>query len=134
MLFGLLFLRKKTILPYFICSIVLFFISIYLSDLDNTPFPWYYKSGIGATLFLTLGGLYQQYEQKIDRKIGKVFGIFLIFIYLGCMLYDIKYNSLQYIMMNMKFNIQGFLISILGIGVIVFICKRLPKLNVIEYI
>ena len=133
-LLCLLFLKKKTVFPYFISSILLFIFAIYLSDIDKTPFPWFYKSGIGATLFLTLGGLYQQYEQKIDKKIGVFSGILLIFIYLGCMLYDINNNSFQYAMMSMKYNIQGLLISILGIDVIVFICKQLPKLNVIEYI
>ena len=133
-LLGLLFLRKRTIIPYFICSIILFFISIYLSDIDNTPFPWYYKSGIGATFFLTLGGLYQQYEEIIDKKIGKMWGIALIAIYLFHMIYTIENDSCQYAMMSMKYNIQGLLISILGITVIVLICKQLPKLKVIEYI
>ena len=133
-LLSLLFLRKKTILPYFICSIALFFISIYLSDIDNMPFPWYYKSGIGATFFLALGGLYQQHEQKIDRRIGKLCGLALIAIYLFCMVYTIKNDSCQYAMMSMKYNIQGLLISILGITVIVLICKQLPQLKVLEYI
>ena len=132
--FSLLLLRQKTIYFYCICSIFLFISAIYLSDIDNTPFPWYYKSGIGATFFLTLGGLYQQYEQKIDRKIGTFSEVLLIFIYLGCMLYDINNNSFQYAMMSMKYNIQGLLISILGIAVIVLICKQLPKLKAIEYI
>lgn len=133
-LITLLFLRKKTILPYLICSVLLFIISIYLSNFEQEPFPWYYKSGVGATLFLTLGGLYQQYEQKLDCKINKLSGILLIGVYITCMLYDIKYNLFQTAVMSMTFNVQGFLISLIGITVLITICKHLPKLSHLEYI
>ena len=133
-LLTLLSLRKKTVLPYLISSILLFIISIYLSNIDQTPFPWYYKSGLGATLFLTLGGLYQQYEQKIDSKINIVSGILLVAAYFSCVLYDIENNSFQYATMNMKYNIQGLILSILGISVVILICKQLPKLRNLEYI
>lgn len=130
----LLFLRKKAILSYLFCSILLFIISNYLNNIDQTPFPWYYKSGLGATLFLTLGGLYQQYEQKFDCKINKLLGVILVAVYIICMLYDIKNNSFQYAIMSITFNIQGLLISFIGISVLIIICKQLPKVSYLEYI
>lgn len=133
-LLCLLFLKKKTMLPYLICSIIFFIIAIYLCNIDLTPFPWYYKSGLGATLFLTLGGLYQQYEQKIDSMINIVSCILIVAAYFLCMLYDIENKFFQYTMTNMRYNIQGLIISILGISVVILICKQLPKLRNLEYI
>lgn len=133
-LLCLLFLRKKTILPYLISTIIFFIIAIYLCNIDTTPFPWYYKSGLGATFFLTLGGLYQQFEHKINHHIGRIFSLFLIAIYLICIIYDISNSELKFIITNMKFNISGLIVSILGITSIIIVCKQLPKFKIIEYI
>lgn len=109
-------------------------VSIFLSNIDQTPFPWYYKSGLGATLFLTLGGLYQQYEQKFDHKINKLSGFLLLAVYCVCMICDIKSNLFQYAVMSMTFNIQGLLISLIGVSVLIIICKQLSTLSYLEYI
>lgn len=129
-----LFYKQKTIFPYLICSVLLFIFSIYLGNIDKNAFPWYYKTGLGITLFLTLGGLYQQYEQKLNHMVNKVSGCLLIGVYIICMMYDMKYNVFQNAAMSMRFNIQGLLMSFVGISVLIIVCKKLPKLNYLEYI
>ena len=135
LLFCLLLTRKQTIWFYLICSILMFFFSIYLSNIYQSRFPWYYKSGMGATMFLTLGGIYQLYESKVDKKIGVITGSILVVVYPICMLYGIIYNNpYQYAMMSMNFDFEGLVISLLGIAVIILICKHLPKLSILEFI
>lgn len=134
-LLCLLLSRKKTIWFYFGCSILLFMLSIYLNKIDSNPFPWYYKSGLGATLFLILGGIYQQYEKRFDKMLGKTIGFVLItIVYIGCVGYNILNNSFQYVIMSMSFNIEGLLVSLLGIIFIIFIGKILPNFKILGYI
>lgn len=66
--------------------------------------------------------------------VNKVIGCLLIGVYIVCMLYDIKYGLFLNAVMSMQFNIQGLLISFVGISVLITICKQLPKLSHLEYI
>lgn len=133
-LIALLILKKNNIWFYFICSVFLFIFALIISYIDRTPFPWFYKSGLGAILFITLGGLYQKYEYKIDNKAKSIPATLLIGLYLACMIYDIQYKEFLFILMDMTFNFQGLIISILGIVVITIICKQLPQLKLLEFI
>lgn len=133
-LLFLLFTNKKNIWFYFIVSIFLFIISIYLYDINKSPFPWFYKSGIGATLFMTLGGIYQQYEKYIDKKFSKGACYALVTIYLTCAVYTLFHNPFRYAVMSMNFNFGGLFITLLGITFIVILCKYLPNFKVLSYI
>lgn len=131
----LLFIKRESIWPYFLVSILLFATSIYLSDIDTNPFPWYYKSGMGATLFLVLGGIYQHYEEKIEKiGKGKISRLVFLLIYLCCAVYSLSHNPFHYAMISMNINIEGLLLSILGISFIVAVCKYLPNINLFTFI
>ena len=109
----LLFIRRKTVWPYFAVSLFLFGLSIFLSDIDKTPFPWYYKSGLGATLFLTLGGIYQQYEKEIEGKFNNKMYATLILLYIACVIYNLNHNVFHNVITTMSFNLGGIVVSIL---------------------
>lgn len=133
-LLCLLFIKSKNVWTYFVVSVFLFVIAIYLGQVNENPFPWYYKSGLGATLFLTLGGVYNQYESKIDGKFGRMAFCLIALLYLVCVIYNFIDPSFQYAIMSMTFNFSGLFVSVLGIIFILLICKRLPDIKILEFI
>ena len=60
-LLTLLFTQQRSVWVYLSISVGLFIFAYYLMSVDITSFPWYYKSGLAATLFMVLGGVYQKY-------------------------------------------------------------------------
>lgn len=132
-LLSLLFLRKKICL-YVTFSIFLLIGGIILKNISSSPFPWYYKSAMGAVFFMALGGVYQKYEMTIDEIIRKSKLVFLCFVYLILLLFDYKAGSAKCIVMDMDINMFGIIVSILGIISIVGIAKLLPVQKYVAYI
>ncbi len=105
-------------------SAVLWCLGWYLFGIDTDPFPWNYKKGMIATLFMAVGGLYQKYESEIDKAIGLYGYVAVSVIYIIIMLiYGIRDSIL----------ING-IISILGIAFITGLCKLLPPVNILGFI
>ena len=70
-IFILLVTRLKKIHYYLLLGVAITMIGKYLQDsnyliLENKYLPWFYKSGMIATIFLVIGGLFQKYEKKFD--------------------------------------------------------------------
>ena len=70
-IFILLLTRLKKIHYYLLLGVAIAMIGKYLQDtnyliLENKYLPWFYKSGMIATIFLVIGGLFQKYEKKFD--------------------------------------------------------------------
>ncbi len=130
-LIFLLLFKTKNIFFYLSISAVLFFLGCILSKVDPTPFPWYYKSGMGATLLMSIGGLYQKYEQKINKIIGLYGYIAICIIYIIVMYMD--FNK-QFSLMSMNINIYGFITIFLGIMFILGISKLIPQNRILNYI
>lgn len=133
-LLTLMLTRIKNIWFYFAASVGLFVIALIVRNFDMTPFPWYYKSGMAATLFMTLGGLYGKYEDVVDKVIGKIGLLLMGIVYVAIMLFVAKTYDLRCGMLSVNVNAAGFAVSLLGIALIVGISKFLPDNNFLNYI
>lgn len=75
--------KKKTILFYLIITFIIFITIQTTNDFTPKParyyFPWYYRTGLIYMFIITMGGVYQAYEKKIEHFINKG-GIFLAII------------------------------------------------------
>lgn len=72
----LLLIRIKDFVFFFICAIIIWSIGTYLKQnslyiFGYAYFPWYYSRGMIAVLYLTMGGLYWKYEDRINSYIGE---------------------------------------------------------------
>lgn len=73
-IFIFLLSRLRRIRYYVLSGAAIAIFGKYLQDnnfliLGNTYMPWFYKSGMIATIFLVLGGLFFKYEKKLDDLI-----------------------------------------------------------------
>ena len=133
-LLTLFLLNNRNIWFYFIVSAGLFAFAYWLSRVDITPFPWYYKSGLAATLFLTLGGVYQRYELAIDKFVGKIGYVVVFIVYCVCMIWDFNTHSMRFGLMSVNINLLGFVVALLGIVMLVGVCKKLNSIKIVNYI
>lgn len=130
--------RQRNILFYVAVSIVLSMLAILIKDsgftiLSSETIPWFYKSGMIATLFLSLGGLYNHYEYKIDKFVGKYYVV--LSIALGYIIMKLLFSDLIRIsLFHTSISILGLLIALASIYVIVFITKRLRSFPVVNYL
>ena len=86
--------KRKSILFYLIITSIIFIIIQTTNDFTPKParsyFPWYYRTGLIYTFIITLGGVYQAYEEKIEHVINKggfyiaIAVTILTYIYLYC--------------------------------------------------
>lgn len=93
--------------------------------LGNEHLPWFYKSGIIACAFLSLGGFYRVYEMIFDKFKG-VFPVIFLLIAINVDL-DRELMSTW-----AGINLRGFIISVISIFALIDLCKQLPKF--IQYI
>jgi len=100
----------------------------------NPNFPWFWKSALAAVFYLTLGGLYGKYEDVVDTKIGleNWWVIILLVLAYSCYcLFDFRvYNGG---LDSDPITIGSALLSIIGILVIVSVCKKLRSSKFSDY-
>lgn len=135
LLLLMLLTRIRTIWFYVGCSVILAIAGMLIERsgfgvLDYDPtFPWKYKQGMVCLIYLAAGGLYQRYVG--DRPMPAWLFIGLTCIYVaGCIWLPIGDMSVYYCSVQPS----GFAWSILGIVVLVELCRRLPKLKLITFV
>lgn len=130
--------RQKNIYFYIAISIVLSILAVIINDsgftvLSSKTIPWFYKSGMIATLFLSLGGLYNLYEYNIDKVIGKYFIVFVIaLVYTAIMIFP--FTTIKISLFHASISIQGLLMALTSIYVIIFISKKLKSIALINHL
>ena len=130
--------RIRSIWFYFIASCVMCalgqcIVSCDFSLLEQYPsFPWQYKNGMYAILFLAFGGVYWKFENLINRVINKYVFIGMTVLYV--ILLIIYPSHFKVLVSMLDVNIAGMFISILATLSLIELCKRLPKSNVLNYI
>ena len=130
--------RIRSIWFYFIASCVMYalgqiIVSCDFSLLEQFPsFPWQYKHGMYAMIFLAFGGVYWKVENLINRVINKYVFIGMIVLYV--ILLIIYPSHFKVLVSLLDVNIAGLFISILATISLIELCKRLPKSNVLNYI
>ena len=92
---------------------------------DSTTFPWYYKAGMHAVLFMSIGGLYWKYENKFSNFV-KLYKWVLFISVIFYILVAFKFNNyLEYNISSGKLNIPGFICAIIASTVIIYISKHI---------
>lgn len=139
LIFFVLLARVKSIWSFLLFGITTFIISLLFVRYEvyffnNASAPWYYKSGLVATLFLAFGGLYWKYEDVIDGLVKKypiLIGL-LVVIYTTITLCfsDILDTSITDGTMNML----GLLMMLVSTYIVIYICKLLPNNSYVAYI
>ena len=130
--------RIRSIWFYFIASCVMFalgqiIVSCDFSLLEQYPsFPWQYKHGMYAIIFLALGGVYWKFENLINIVINKYVFIGMIVLYVILLIIYPRHFKVLVSMLDV--NIAGIFISILATVSLIELCKRLPNSNVLKYI
>lgn len=133
-LLTLFLFNNRNIWFSFFISLGLFIFAYWLSRIDTTPFPWYYKSGLAATLFLSFGGIYWKYELLIDKLIGNIGYILIVVIYWVLMIWDFDSHFIDSYLISVNFNFLGIITALLGIVMLVGVCKKLNSIKIINYI
>lgn len=125
----------KNIYSIFGITLCCFISAFYLTKIDPTPFPWYYKSGLIASLFLTLGGIFYKNYDKLKKYISIplliVSGVISIFMHF----YTSKEGIYNNIMSAQYENIPlGLFNNLIGIIFMIQLCHYLPLIKWVEYI
>lgn len=129
--------RIKNIWFYFICASGMAAVAYVLakngvSIMGSLSSPWYYKGGMVASLILVSGGLYWKYEECIRKTISGRNGILTMcfLVVLIVLLYRYSEFSVQ----NGKMNVVGYIVVVSSIGIVISVCRYLPKLAIIDYL
>lgn len=139
-LFLMLCFRFKIVWLYWFIGLCIALFGRYLqlknlSMLGDPYLPWFYKSGLVAVVFLVAGGVYSLYEDYIDNRLNKlsklVLTIFLVTLYIG--LYSFFSKSILFSVI-FGLDLGGFLISLLSIIALIYVCKYLRSFSLVRYV
>lgn len=133
-------LRFKKVWSYWIVGICIALFGRYLQMNDfsllNDPYlPWFYKSGIVAVAFLVTGGVYSQYEARIDGRFNGFSKLLLtlILIVSYVSLYSYYSNSIKFSVI-FGMDLGGYFISLLSIFALIYLCKFLKAVSFVRYV
>ena len=135
----LLLTRKTSVFFYVITGVIAAFIGYmaFKSDIaimGDSNFPWFWKAATSAVFYMSLGGLYGRYEDVIDKilKINKwPYFVLLVLLYSCYCIFDFRaYNGGNY---SCAITIQSAVLSVVGIMILIAICKKLPSTRFTEY-
>lgn len=128
-----IFIGIKSLKSLLYIVIILIPLIFLLKHIDTSPFPWYYKSGLGGVIFMILGGLVYKYFDSIINILKRfkylIFCVFLIMSFL-----QNKYYYGEYVLMSVRFNIYGSIYTCLGIMLIILISMRIPSIHFLQTI
>lgn len=138
LIFVMLLSRKKSIWFYLGVGVILYLIGHFLvseeySLFDAYPaFPWMYKHGLYAIVFLVIGGVYWYIEEKINKYMTKTLLIILIGVYVISLL---AFPSFFHVLVSkLDINVPGILLSVLATVILIELCKLLPSMRLLNYI
>lgn len=138
LIFVMLLSRKKSIWFYLGVGVILYLIGHSLvseeySLFDAYPaFPWMYKHGLYAIVFLVIGGVYWYIEEKINKYMTKTLLIILIGVYVISLL---AFPSFFHVLVSkLDINVPGILLSVLATVILIELCKLLPSMRLLNYI
>lgn len=132
----LVYFFKNKLHLMLIISIFTMFTGFYLASFHPSPFPWYYKSGLVALFFLTLGGVFRQYYEKFKRFISIRNLIISGTLFIAVMLINYYTIHSQQAIMSVTYdNIPlGLFNNLLAIFFMIQLSHFLPVIKWLEYI
>lgn len=134
----LILYKKRSIWFYFIVSLLLAHCAKILANIDliifqSPSFPWFYKSGMIAVLFMVIGGLYWKYEEFLSYYLNKHKWILPLMIITYCV-FILKKDFANCNTINADINIWGVFSTCLASLVIIYIFKLFKKSDAISFI
>lgn len=130
--------RKKNLTFYIAISTILTILAVIIKNsgftvLSSDTLPWFYKSGMIATLFLSLGGVYNRFEVQIDKVIGHYYYIIIfILVYISVIVFapDLAIISLQ----DSTITISGLIVALGSIYIVIYLTKLLHSNMIINHL
>lgn len=137
LIFILLLTRIGSIYFYVICTIGIATVGIFLSKNGITIWgdrncPWFYKTGMIATLYISIGGLFAKVEKYLDKKLNGNRWMLIILVY--SILITIMQGKVKVSLNVGILNGFGLMMSIIGILMIVLICKHIKESQSMSWI
>lgn len=130
--------RVKNIWFYFVGCCTLFIVGLCIVQSEYSlfvkypSFPWQYKNGLYAMIFLAFGGVYWKLENSIKPLMkGYLVGVLCILYVLLLVIWP---NHFKVFVSILDMNFAGVLLSLLATVSLIEICKRLPMHNVLNNI
>ena len=128
--------QNKNIAFYSIITVCLAVCAIILEKqtnitlLNNRNIPWFYKAGMIGSFYMVLGGMYRTNENRLNIKLPMLISLCVVY----CLLV-FTYGERIHIAVNVAdVNILGFIMSLLGIYILISICKRVKPLEIVNYL
>ena len=132
----MLFNRRRYWL-HMLIAIVLFYIANLLgySDLTicgSSSFPWFYKSGMIAVLYMAIGGLYWKYEDHITYIFQQHKWLYIAALVIFVVI--IVYSEAQFSTITANVNCLGLFGTCLISFLIISVFKKCNNSNLISFI
>ena len=120
---------------YIIYGFILTIIANYLTISGFDINYYYFKSGMIATLFISIGGLYFKYEDKISRVLQNKWSLIINSLFLILYVYITTKTNILLSSVNSGFvNVAGVIFATyISINIILLI-KQLPDIPVVSFI
>ena len=124
---------------YVLFACVFFFLGNYLhvnqfSIIIGYPaFPWQYKQGFEALLFLTAGGIFWRYESLIDRLLTKVW-VLVIMVAIYGIVFKLWPDNIKVLISTNEINLIGIVMGIYASILIIYLCKLIRTAPFLEYL
>lgn len=101
---------------------------------SNPNFPWFWKSSLSAVFCLSIGGLYRQYEDVLNKKLHLDNWSNVVFMSVAyacyCLFHFSAYNGG---LDSAPLTVRSALLSIIGILALISLCRKLPSCKFIDY-
>lgn len=121
---------------YLIVGILTFAAAMVLKIYFPEPQPWYYKSGMMGILFMSIGGCYRYYQDKLEHFFTWRNCIVAFCVYSAITLAD--YNTFRYTPSTCEVSYKciplGLIENITGICFMLLLVKKMPSCSWFDYI
>lgn len=135
-LLAILLLSKRNQMAFYMsaCSLI-FLAGTCLHHISPSSFPWYYQTGMTATLLMGLGGVYFRHESQLNKIISKwyVWSTFVA-LYLSNIAITHPIHSQPLITNYTLMSLWGYITIICSIMLMIVVSRLLPKIKWLEYI
>ena len=132
--------NKKSILITFFLSLISIIYCKYMNPsvmpFNTVALPWHLQTIFVANFFMCLGYFYKvEYEIKLEKYNKMKFIIPLVCLYLLCVYLNYYYTQTTIAINNYKSNIiVWYIISIMSILMMIYICKRIKSNKLIDFV
>lgn len=124
----------RTITSFSIISLIIIALMPILKYYFPEAMPWYWKSGLAAITFMTLGGCVYLFRIQLARY-RKLLCVVVPLLYIIVVYSSFKTGNALYALMSVTFNLKGVLVTLCGIAFIFVISYQgIPDTRLLQFI